>query len=173
MSRKIENGVFLCAFVLLMVGMVLRENAQTKREGEPYAETWLKNSAQVECGDLLTRYAEKPDELEFLKCERGEGQTVLEADYRVTGKKSKDVEAFLAEKYGMGNLKFTCCGWEPEDGKNGQIDHVELRRINPNYSIIISMFASAEKEDKNGKSYIEFDRNKIDYFTVRVKIIEV
>lgn len=130
-------------------------------------------STPIECGDLLTRYAKKLAKLSFVDCASGKGQVILEAKYRVLGKDSKAVEAFLVENYGLGKLKFVCCGWESEKGRNGQINTLKGLENYPNYSITISMFASAEKELKEKETALEFDRNKIGYFTVLVQIVEV
>ncbi len=124
-------------------------------------------TSPIECGDLLSRYAKKPNQLSFLNCAAGEGQVVLAAQYSVSGKDSKAVERFLIKNYGMGKLKFVCCGWEPKNGKNGQINKVKAFKEYPNYSIMISMFASAEKE-----TGLELDRNEIEAFTVLVEIID-
>ena len=115
------------------------------------------------------QYGEKPKELEFIACKEGEGQLIVEARYRVAGKEAGKVEQYLIKKYGVGKLKFYCCGWEPENGKNGQIKNTKLTKINTDYHLLITMFASAEK--KSGA--LELDRDKIKFFTVIVKIVEV
>jgi hypothetical protein len=125
----------------------------------------------IECGDLLSRYAKKPEKLRFVDCTVGEGQVVLEAKYSVSGKDSKAVEKFLVKKYGMGKLKFVCCGWESKDGKSGQINNLKAFKDYPNYSIMISMFASAEKG--TDESSLELDRNEVEEFTVLVEIVDV
>lgn len=127
-------------------------------------------SKPIECGDLLSRYAEKPAKLNFLDCVSGEGQVILEAKYEVSGKDSKEVEDFLVKAYGLGKLKFVCCGWESENGRNGQIDAVKGLEDYPNYSLSIIMFASAEIEEEGR---LELDRNKIKGFTVLVQIVDV
>ena len=124
------------------------------------------------CGDLLEKYAIKPANLEFVTCEKGEGQTVVLAEYRVSGTESKEVEDFLVQEYGLGQLEWVCCGWESQ-GKYGSFSHEAIISSNENYGVIISMFASAELEDEQGKTYLEFDRQKIPYFTVWVSIVEV
>ncbi len=124
------------------------------------------------CGDLLEKYASKPTNLEFVKCEQGEGQTVVLAEYRVSGMESKGVEDFLVQEYGMGQLKWVCCGWENQ-GKYGNFTHEAILSSNENYGVIISMFGSGEMEDGGGKTYLEFDRNKVPYFYVWVSIVEV
>lgn len=125
----------------------------------------------MECGDLLEKYAKKLEKIEFIECKNGSGQTILEADYKVLGMDSKEVEEVLITEFGMGKLKFVCCGWEPENGKSGYVENKLLKEINQNYVLEISMYANAEKKNKKGKTEIEFDRNKVD-FNLNVKIIE-
>jgi hypothetical protein len=67
----------------------------------------------------------------------------------------------------MGKLKWTCCGWE-SGGKYGSFKHKEITKSNPDYHVGITMYASGET-DKG----LEFDRNKIAYFTVIAEIVEV
>ncbi len=129
------------------------------------------NSTILQCGDLLSLYAEKPVELEFLECSKEKGQVILRSKYRVSGKDSKKIEQVLISKYGLGKLKFNCCGWESE--KYGQINPSKIKAINPNFSILITMYGNAEKKDKNNTIYIEKNRNKIPYFYVIVEIVEV
>ena len=126
----------------------------------------------LECGDLLEIYAEKPEKCHFINCIEGTNQTLVEATYQVSGEDSWQVEEFFVAKYGLGKLKFTCCGWEPTDGKKGTINNVEIEQINPNYHFTISMFGNAEKQMENGEFIIEDDRSKVE-FTVTVTIIEV
>ncbi|CAM1370718.1 DUF4952 domain-containing protein [Tenacibaculum xiamenense] len=128
--------------------------------------------SNLECGDLLSTYAKKPQNVQFLKCERGNGQTILEADYLVDKTKHEDVERFLIDSFDMGELKFVCCGWEPEEGKLGYFDSKKLLEINKNYTLQISMYANAEKADEKGNIFIEFDKNKVEFY-IKVKILEV
>lgn len=127
---------------------------------------------KLECGDLLKKYAIKPSKIEFIQCKTGTGQTILEANYKVLGKNSEEIEKLLIKEYGMGKLKFVGYGWESINGKNGYFENEELKAIHKNYSIEISMYGNAEKITKNGTSEIEFDRNKID-FSLTVKIVEI
>jgi len=115
------------------------------------------------------QYGEKPEELEFIACKEGKGQLIVEATYHVSGKEAEKVEKYLIKKYGLGKLKFICCGWEPENGQNGQIKNTKLTKINTDYHLLITMFASAE--DKDGS--FELNRDKIKFFTIIVKIVDV
>lgn len=128
---------------------------------------------EIECGDLLSKYGEKPSQLKFIECLKGEGQVVLKAIYQVSGEDAKDVEDFLVKTYNMGKLKFVCCAWEPEKGRTGQIVDATLQEKHPNYSISISMFASAETEATKLTGELELERAKIKYFTVEVELIDV
>ena len=128
-------------------------------------------SPNLECGDLLEKYATKPNNVEFIACKTGTGQTILEADYKILGKDSEEIERFLISEFGIGELKFVCCGWESLNGKNGYVDNKQLKAINENYTLEISMFANAEKKNEKGEFFVEFDRNKID-FCLKVRILE-
>ena len=129
-------------------------------------------SQNLECGDLLEKYAKKLNKVEFIECKSGTGQTILEANYKVLGKDSKGIEEILITEFGIGKLKFACCGWESENGKNGYVHNKQLKAINQNYVLEISMFANAEKKNKKGETEIEFDRNKVD-FNLKVRILEI
>lgn len=126
----------------------------------------------MECGDLLQRYAETLKHAEFVGCEQGTGQTKLVSTYKVLDNANEQVEDNLVEKYNIGELKFTCCGWDSSSGKNGEILSPELKKINSNYVLEVSMYGNAEKINEKGQIYIELDRNKVDFYVI-VKIIEV
>lgn len=129
------------------------------------------SKSDLKC-DLLEAYAEKPKELEFIKCESVKNSQIIHrAMYKVAGKDSKKVEKFLKEQYGMGNLKWACCGWD-NAGVYGEFNHSEFKKIDPYCSAIVMMFASGEKRDTTNNSItLENDRNKIDYFMVVVELV--
>ena len=104
------------------------------------------NHKKDDC-NLLAAYSEQPKNLEFVECKKGEGQTIKYSTYKVTGTHSLEVEKYLVENYGMGKLKFTCCGWEPQDGKEGEIINSELKKFNNNFHLLVSMGGSAEKKE--------------------------
>lgn len=58
-------------------------------------------ATKVSCGDLFSEYAEKPAKLKYLGCNKGTGQTVLEAKYRVSDEAASDVEQELVNRYGL------------------------------------------------------------------------
>jgi len=126
----------------------------------------------IECADLLEKYAEKPAQLTFIACKIGTGQTVLEAKYIVEGKDAKAVEDFLVARYGLGEMTFTCCGWESKNGQSGSIENAELKQQHPNYVLDISMYGNAETADENGDIYLEKDREKV-VFYVSVKLLDI
>jgi len=130
------------------------------------------SNQNLECGDLFDRYAKKPNKVKFIECKSGTEQTILEAKYKVLGMDSKEIEEVLITEFGMGKLKFVCCGWEPENGKNGYIENKHLKEINTNYVLEISMYANAEKNNKKGETEIEFDRKKVDFY-LKVRILEI
>lgn len=74
------------------------------------------------CGDVLSEFGAKPTQLEFLDCKTVDApQVALEARYRVPGPQAEVVEKFLRENYGMNDLQFVCCGWEPKEGHRGNL----------------------------------------------------
>jgi hypothetical protein len=91
----------------------------------------------------------------------------------VAGEHSFEVEKYLIENYGMGELKFVCCGWEPQSGKNGEIINSELMRLDKDYYLSVTMTGNAEKKNEQGSLYIETDRNKIDTFMITVSLLKV
>jgi len=123
--------------------------------------------------NLLETYSEQHKYLELVECKAGEGQTIKYSTYRVIGIHSFEVENYLVEKYKMGKLKFTCCGWEPQDGKEGEIINSELKKLNKNYHLGVTMTGSAEKKNDKDSLYIDNDRNMIDYFYVTVRLLEI
>lgn len=123
--------------------------------------------------DLLKSYGATHGYLEFIDCHTGDGQIIKYSNYKVTGTNSLEVENFLVENYGMGKLMFTCCGWEPEEGKEGEIIITELKKLNKDYHLLVSMYGNAEKTNEKDSAYIEKDRNKIDYFYVIVRLLEI
>ncbi|MDC1324426.1 DUF4952 domain-containing protein [Flavobacteriaceae bacterium] len=132
----------------------------------------------LNCGDLLEMYAEKPTELEFIKCEKKtkSAQVLCEASYKVAGKDAEKIENYLVDKYGMGKLYFTCCGWDTgHDGSrhDGNIHSQELVLINPNYIMVIAMWGDANVENEKGEFRLEFDRTKIDFLYVQVRIYDL
>ncbi len=124
--------------------------------------TW-KSAFDFLCGDLLTRYGEKPEKLEFISCESvDEPQKIIRLMYRVRGEDSKEVEDFLVEKYGMTKLKWACCAW---NGRGGQFNHDKFKAIHPYLGGGISMYASGEVEGG-----LEIDPEKIEYFYVEITL---
>ena len=130
------------------------------------------NKKKDDC-NLLETYSEQHEYLKFIECKDGAGQVIKYSTYNVTGEHSFEVEKYLVENYGMGKLKFTCCGWEPQDGKEGEIVNSDLKELNKDYHLLVSMTGNAEKRNEKDSLYIEKDRNKIDKFTVTVRLIEI
>lgn len=130
------------------------------------------NKKKEDC-NLLEMYSKQHRYLELIECKEGEGQVIKYATYIVAGERSFEVEKHLVDNYGMGKLKFTCCGWEPNDGKEGEIINSKLQKLNKYYHLAISMTGSAEKKNERDSLYIEMNRNKIDYFEVSVRLLEI
>lgn len=126
---------------------------------------------ELACGDLLTRYATKPQNLAFIGCKKHpNAQTIIEAEYRVSGRDSQQVEEFFVEHYGMAKLKvFPHTGWEPSG--NGSIQADEVTRVNPNYSISINMWGYARSQDP--AVHMLLKRHEVEYFTVLVSVLDI
>ncbi len=136
------NKNILIVLLTLSLGIVAQNG--TKTVGNSSDKVRLKTKDfKIPCGDLLSVYAEKPKGLKFIKCERIKvGQSIVRATYKVSGKKSKEVEDFLVKTYGMGKLKWTCCGWD-NGGKYGVFEHSEFKKVNRDCLALISMYALA------------------------------
>lgn len=130
------------------------------------------------CGDLLQQYASKPAGLVLLGCADGQpgGQTVAVATYKVSGANAAQAETFFQARYGMGKLTFACCGWEPAQGKRGQVENAALRKLNPNYSLLITMYSDAQAMEQSlvqDNASAWKDKRKVKQFLVEVTIVEV
>ena len=140
--------------------------------GKDWIEKEMKQSFErkipIGTGDLLKIYAEKPKHLRFKKLVIGKGQISYDALYEVEGKHSKEVEDFLVEKYGMGKLKWVCCGYENTNGERGQLT-INLDEEN-NFDFMIGMYAIGETMEESDEMVLEFEREKL-IFTVSVKLI--
>ncbi|MCH2044220.1 MAG: DUF4952 domain-containing protein [Saprospiraceae bacterium] len=129
----------------------------------------VNNKQFTDCQDLLTQYAERPDHLEIVSCDVHEdnAQIVNATTYKVSGEYAAEIEQFLVKKYGMGKLKFVCCGWEPENGQLGQHSSKQLTQLHPNYVLGINMYASWELgNEKEGSLHGEMDQTKFDFYIV-------
>lgn len=150
------------------------EGVATSFQGVKHAATKPEGSPDLLCGDLLQKYAAKPAGLILLGCTKGQAgsQTVVVATYRVSGAKAAAAEKFFHERYGMGNLKFVCCGWEMAAGKKGQVASPVLKKLNPNYVLLIAMYADDQAVMSGDLSALK-DKSKVKYFTVEVEIVNV
>lgn len=130
------------------------------------------NDKKDDC-NLLESYDKKHKDIEFIACGEGEGQVIRYATYKVKGTNSVTVEKYLVDNYGMGNLHFTCCGWEPQDGKVGEIKTRKIKELNKDYHLVILMTGNAERMNEKDSLYIEKDRKRIDFFEVTVRLLEI
>ena len=124
------------------------------------------------CGDLLEAYAKKPEGVHFVKCETvAHSQKLVQATYHVTANKSQMAEDFFVQNYGMGKLKWYCCGWE-SGGQMGQFEHPELTKIDAYLGGTITMSGSAEIKDETAPNgvRVETDRSKIEYYVIVVTL---
>ena len=183
MKRK--HGIALISLVLILLGTLfgmLRARlppsdpayqGPESQESTSGRQQWESSTREILHKDLLQEYGERPDELIFIDSMAGEGQVMATARYKVPGIHSEAVERFFMEKSGMARLTFTCCGWEPEHGRNGQLQSESLREINPGYLLVITMFADAVIENADGELYLETERENIAYFEVIVEVLDL
>lgn len=131
----------------------------------------ITSSAELACGDLLARYLTKPQNLEFISCKKPTHvQRIIEAEYRVSGKNSQQVEDFFIKHYGMPKLRvFPHTGWEPSGTKSIQVDGVT--KVNPNYAISIGMWGYARNEDP--AIFMLLERHEVEYFKVLVSVVDI
>jgi len=130
------------------------------------------------CGDLLQQYATKPAGVVFSGCKEAKpgGQTVAVATYTVSGANSLNAERIFHEQYGMGNLTFLCCGWEPAQGKIGQVASAKLRKLSPDYTLLLMMYSDAQVIEQamlRGDTAAFKNRRKVKRFIVEVKVVEI
>jgi len=91
-------------------------------------------ATKVSCGDLFSEYAEKPAKLEYLECNKGTGQTVFEAKYRVSDEAASDVEQELVKRYGF--MKYS----DYYHAMPQNLKYIESKKLlerNPDYSLSI------------------------------------
>ena len=146
------------------------------KETEDYIESFFysfisaKHRSEIICGDLWKIYDNKPAMVEFVECSKGDGQLVAKAIYKVKGKDVPFIEKLLIRKYGMGKLKFVCCGYENENGVHGLIQSQKLSNLDPNISISIAMFSGDDflTKDRKKKKPHEFE-----YMYITLDIYEI
>ncbi len=119
----------------------------------------IKASTISPCADFLARWSNKPKELKFTGCQLVRGQQTDQVIYQYTvpGKKATTVEAFLRQRFGMGKLRFICCGWESAgrqgsyQDQNGYYHRIEM--------------ASGETIVKNWPQIAKFHVRVVKYLT--------
>jgi len=167
-----KRVLFITNLVFVMISCVTYKPKDIRKIIENDDICYVNNINSL-CCDLLERYAEKPDKLEFQKCEVCDSsQVVVRAEYVTSGQDSFEVEKFLRKKYGMGKLRWICCGWE-SPGNYGSFRHKEITKINPNFIVSITMYGNGEVFDEDGDFVeLEMDRSKVKQFVVLVEIVD-
>ena len=120
--------------------------------------------------DILPLLTKELGQLEFVKSKVGSWQTVLEANYRVSGNNAHLIEDILHKEYGMSELKFACCGWESHPNGNMEITDEFNNKYEELYdynSISISMYSDETLIQERDKWH------KIPYFNVVVRVSDV
>lgn len=119
------------------------------------------NEKHSECSDILQYIRQKPEYVDFQSCTKEKGQTFFRATYLVPGTHASSAEDFFRRRFGLAPLKYICCAWEPEGGKEGRLD------LGKNRSLFLRMH-SPETEITERTAWHE-----IPYFTVEVKVAQI
>ncbi len=179
MKKKIIQSIIL----ILVVTILIHCKKETTKESESPKKVNTKAEAislnetnptiqksKVACGDLWGIYDVKPDGVAFIDCKKGEGQTIVEATYKVKGANITSVENLLVKKYGMAKLKFVCCGYEPENGILGHIKSKKMEQIDLNFYIEIVMHSDDSFIKKDGTKK---KSNEYDFMWITIRVLDV
>ncbi|WP_447919240.1 DUF4952 domain-containing protein [Achromobacter aegrifaciens] len=93
----------LCVALLLMAA-----------SGTAQAQTQTQAAPTPGCEDFLEVLGGKPDYVEYQGCRpefRAQGKPLV-ARYRLDGVHAAQAQEYLRQRFGMGPLRFRCCGWE-------------------------------------------------------------
>jgi len=118
--------------------------------------------------DLLQYYSKKPEHLDFVENNQGQGQILCSSLYKVPGKYASVIEKYFIDNCAMSNLVFVCCGWENENGFSGEfrtIEYIEKTETYLYYSV--SMYSDESIINDREKW------NEIPYFYVLAEISEL
>ena len=118
----------------------------------------------ISCGDLFSEYSEKPDQLTFVKCSKGQGQILLDAEYRVSSQYAEAVEQFLVKKYGL--MKFSDF-YHSMPTNEVYLSPESLTKIQPYYVLRILI------SHKNLELHNDNNDSKTQEFLVNVMIMEI
>ena len=119
------------------------------------------------CGDIFSKYAEKPEKLQFIECSKGESQAVYSAKYIASSENANEIEKFLVKKYKL--IKFS--DYYHSMPMN-EVYHKSksLIKLNPNYSLLINI----EHPNFDSKSHSKGETlRKSSSFTVHVSIVDI
>ena len=120
--------------------------------------------------DLMKAYKIHIPHAEFYRSDvpAKPSQILCESVYRIPGKYARYAESVLVRRFGMGKLRFACCGWFPGRGKRGAADgtfrhsHLMSNGAYAAYGISMSSEETLEKQ---------WDR--IEYFYITLTIYEI
>lgn len=94
------------------------------------------SSKAEDCTDIFSKYASKPEKLQFLECTKGEGQVVYSAKYFASSEDSNEIEKFLVKKYKL--MKFKDY-YHSMPMNEVYITPKSLMKKNSNYSLLINI----------------------------------
>ena len=109
--------------------------------------------------DLMAVHGLRVPHAQWLRSERpsGDTQVLCRSVYAVPGRHARAVEALLIRKYGMAPLAFTCCGWAPAKGSEGQFmrAHPLADGAEAHYAIALASEETLEKRwDRIARFYL-------------------
>ena len=174
--RFVQLRAVVLLFIVFVFGGCTAKNNETtsfsKKQAKVNAADRKLNRviARRFSGDLFEKSGVVLPETTFVGSSAGKGQVLREIRYRLHGKAAQKVERVLVERYGMGRLKFACCGWEPSGGKTGVLRpplRIEADGITHEIHFSVTMF-SAETTINRRAGW-----GRIPQFDVVVRVLDV
>lgn len=176
-----SGGIFFLCVVFLFGGCTAKKietmcssKTPAKRNGANRTLTRNKKIDRVIMkrfsGDLLKKNCSVLPETTFVGSFAGNGQVLREIRYTLQGKAAHKVERVLVERYGMGRLKFACCGWEPSEGKIGVLRpplRIEVDGITHEIHFSVTMFSTETTINRRA------EWGRIPQFNVVVRVLDV
>jgi Domian of unknown function (DUF4952) len=130
--------------LLIMIGILWPTG------GQSFSLATHPNVSQADCAKSSKVWRQPPKEFKLSSCQVESGQLeILVLRYAVKGVDAAKVEKMLRQRFGMGKLRFVCCGWEPQN-KNGHYKDKD------GYNYRIAMYSS-ETLERNWHKIPEFE----------------
>jgi Domian of unknown function (DUF4952) len=118
--------------------------------GQSFSLATRPDVSQADCAKSSKVWRQPPKELKLTSCQVESGQLeILVVRYVVKGVDAAKVEKMLRQRFGMGKLRFVCCGWGSQNKKGSYRDQ-------DGYNYDISM-NSGETVEMNWRKIPEFE----------------